>query len=78
MQLVEHKTSKRPLFICQIVFINLQSNNVLSHLTGAPVKMCLLSTPTTYLEKCRIKSRQDGNNCPVEELKVKADCISSV
>jgi hypothetical protein len=78
VQPVEHKTSNTPLVICRIMLTNLQSKNVLSHFTGASVKMGLLSTPTTYSEKFPIKSRQDGNNHTVEDLQVKADCSSSV
>jgi hypothetical protein len=60
------------------MFINLQSYKVLSHVTGAPVKMCLFLTRATYSKMCPVKGGHDSKNRTVEELEVNADCNLSV
>jgi hypothetical protein len=66
LQPVEHKSSNTPSLVYNILFVKLQWNKLVSHLSGVPVNKCLPSTRVDFSETCSIKGPHNWNNRTVQ------------
>ena len=66
VQPVEHKSSNTPSLICNILFVKLQCNKMVLHLSGFPVKVSLPSTRVAFSEMWPIKGPHVSNNRTVQ------------